>query len=181
MKNFFSSLASFFKSTPKPTPTTPPPKEDLLLDGYLTKHFKLSEFTNSATAKAKGISNDPGPQQIENLKKLAATLEQVRTLLGNNPILISSGYRSRALNTLVGGSATSDHANGLAVDFTCPRYGSAQEVCQAIAGSNLEFDQIIYEQGNTEWVHFGIGMRMRKQTLSWSPAKGYVSGIKKLS
>lgn len=147
----------------------------------LSEHFLLSEFTRSATAQARGIDNTPSLQHVANLRQLARTLERVREALGGHPIIISSGYRSPELNRAVGGSATSDHANGLAADFTCPGYGSAREVCEAIVSAGIEFDQLIYEQGNTEWVHLGLGTRMRGQVMSWSRQAGYVNGIRRLA
>lgn len=146
----------------------------------LTKHFSLRELTHSATAVSRGIRNEPNAQQLANLKTLAATLEAVRILLGNKPILISSGFRSDALNRIIGGSSTSDHSNGLAADFVCPEYGHVMHICEAIRDSGIKFDQLIYEQGNTEWVHLGVGTRMRGQVMSWSKAAGYVYGIQRL-
>lgn len=146
----------------------------------LTKHFSLRELTHSATALSRGIRNEPNAQQLANLKTLAATLEAVRALLGNKPILISSGFRSDALNRVIGGSSTSDHSNGLAADFVCPSYGHVMHICEAIRDSSIKFDQLIYEQGNTEWVHLGVGTRMRGQVMSWSKAAGYVYGIQRL-
>lgn len=147
----------------------------------LSAHFTLAELTRSDTAQARGIDNAPSPTHLANLMRLAATLEEVRAALGGMPILISSGYRSPALNRAVGGSSTSDHANGLAADFTCPRFGSVMQVCQVISISDLQFDQLIYEQGATEWVHLGIGTRMRQQVMSWSSRAGYVNGIVRLA
>lgn len=147
----------------------------------LSANFLLVEFTRSATAQAQGIDNTPSLKHVANLRKLAKTLEKVRDALGGYPIIISSGYRSPELNRVVGGSATSDHANGLAADFICPGFGSALEVCEAIIAAGIPFDQLIYEQGNTEWVHLGIGTRMRGQILSWSWKAGYVNGIRRLA
>lgn len=147
----------------------------------LTPHFTLRELTRSNTASNLGISNAPSVEHLTNLERLALTLENVRTVLGNNPILISSGYRSLAVNRAVGGSTTSDHANGLAADFTCPAFGPVSKVCQAIIDSGIPFDQLIYEQGaRSNWVHLGLGSRMRQQVLSWSPNRGYVSGLQEL-
>jgi len=147
----------------------------------LSPNFTLEEFIRSSTAASRGIDNTPGPAHLANLRALAIRLEDVRALL-RNPIQITSAYRSPALNAAVGGSSTSDHANGLAADFTSPRFGSVQKVCEAIAGSDIQFDQLIYEQkpGGVEWVHLGFGTRMRRQVLSWSPSAGYVHGLKKL-
>lgn len=146
----------------------------------LTKHFSLRELTRSATAESRGIDNAPNTDQIANLQLMATILEDVRALLGGKPIIISSGFRSAALNRIIGGSQTSDHSNGLAVDFVCPQYGHVMHICEAIRDSGINFDQLIYEQGNTEWVHLGVGTRMRRQVMSWSRAVGYVNGIQRL-
>ena len=183
IRNLLAWLADLLRPRPAqnesvvdipPAPSSPPG------DMRLSPHFLLSEFTRSSTAEARDIENRPGPEHYANLRQLAATLERVRSALGDNPILISSGYRSPALNRAVGGSATSDHANGLAVDFTCPGFGGVRAGCEAIVAAGIPFDQVIYEQGNTEWVHLGIGTRMRRQVLSWTPARGYVPGIRRL-
>ena len=120
----------------------------------LTEHFTLEELVFSQIAARRGIDNTPTPTIIENLRTTAAVLERVRTLLGDKPIRVSSGYRCPALNAAVGGSVNSAHMQGLAVDFTCAGYGSVYEVASAIASSNLEFDQLIYEFGT--WVHLGL-------------------------
>lgn len=164
------------KHEPQPDPTPQQAEEPM----RLSKHFTLAELTRSATANASGIDNSPGVRHLANLHHLAETLEHVRALLGNNPIIISSGYRSPDLNRLVGGSDTSSHSQGLAADFTCPRFGSVIEICEAIRDSNIQFDQLIYEQGSTEWVHLGIDPRMRRQVMSWSRRAGYVAGIRRL-
>lgn len=151
-----------------------------MIDIKLSPHFTLREFTRSATAEARGVSNAPTVSHLANLKTLATHLEYVRTLLGH-PVVVSSAYRNPQVNKLVGGSETSDHPKGLAADIHCRKFGSDFEVAQAIAKSGLKFDQLIYEQnGATTWVHLGFGTRMRQQVLGWKAGKGYVSGIKKL-
>lgn len=128
----------------------------------LSPNFSLSEFTFSQTAVRKGIDNTPPPDVIENLKRLALTMEQVRLVLGT-PIIVSSGYRCPELNALIGGSPTSDHRFGKADDFTSPGFGTPYEVALAISRSGIKFDQLIYEG---TWVHLGIGERMRQQLLT---------------
>jgi len=146
----------------------------------LTNNFTLAELLRSDTATARGIDNMPGSVERANLDRLAAVLQEVRDMLGH-PMLVSSGYRSPALNRAVGGSPTSDHVRGLAADFTCPGFGSVRDVCEAIAASSIAFDQLIYEQGaRSEWVHLGVGPRMRRQVLSWSPTWRYQAGIQRL-
>lgn len=150
-----------------------------MTDKQLTPHFKLSEFTRSATAESRGIDNTPDSEHLTNLINLANTLEAVRALFGGAPVVITSGYRSPALNKAVGGVATSDHANGLAADFTVKGY-TVQQAAEKIAASGIRFDQLIFEQGSTEWVHLGIGSRMRGEVLSWKKGVGYVPGIRNL-
>lgn len=144
----------------------------------LSPHFTLGEFTRSDTAQRLGLDNTPSTTHLANLYLLANTLERVRKVLGNNPILISSGYRSYEVNRAVGGVPNSNHTLGLAADFTCPGYGDVYSVCVAIHKSGIPFDQLIFEQGrNSHWVHFAIGDRMRDEVLSWSPLQGYVRGL----
>lgn len=145
----------------------------------LSPHFTLAEFTRSDTAARLGIDNTPSPEHLANLQRLAEALEGVRALLGA-PIIITSGYRSLALNRAVDGSSTSSHSQGLAADFHCPGYGSDFDVCRMIAASRLKFDQLIFEQANTTWVHFGVGDRMRREVMSWRRGRGYRNGIVKI-
>jgi ABC-type multidrug transport system fused ATPase/permease subunit len=129
----------------------------------LTDNFRLSEFTNSQTAERQGIDNTPPPAVIEVLRKTAAHMEQVRALLGGNAIVISSGYRSPALNKSIGGAATSQHTKGEAVDFTCPAFGKPADIVKAIKASSIEYDQVILEFNR--WVHISFTNKPRKQVL----------------
>jgi hypothetical protein len=108
---------------------------------------------------------------------LANTLEQVRTLLGNNSIRISSGYRCVALNRAIGSGDTSAHVLGYAVDFTCPKFGTPKEVANKIAESPIKFDQLIYEG---TWIHLSVDPRNRREVLTAHFGKGkttYTKGI----
>jgi zinc D-Ala-D-Ala carboxypeptidase len=132
----------------------------------LSENFSLEELTASETAARKGIDNTPSEEVIDNLKRLAAALQEVRALLNHRAILVSSGYRSPELNQAVGGSATSDHCKGLAADFICPSYGTPNDIVRAIAASGLSFKQVIREFD--KWVHLAIeeeGQEPRKQAL----------------
>jgi zinc D-Ala-D-Ala carboxypeptidase len=143
----------------------------------LSEHFNLDEFTASETALRKGIDNTPPPVVTEKLRMLANTLEQVRTLLGNNSIRISSGYRCVALNRAIGSGDTSAHVLGYAVDFTCPKFGTPKEVANKIAESPIKFDQLIYEG---TWIHLSVDPRNRREVLTAHFGKGkttYTKGI----
>lgn len=147
----------------------------------LSKNFKLNEFTASQTATRKGIDNTPAAPIIERLRMLANTLEQVRTLLGDNSIRISSGYRCLALNRAIGSGDSSAHVQGYAVDFTCPNFGTPKEVANKIAQSDIKYDQIIYEGGNSGWIHLSVDPRNRRDILTATFKNGkaiYTKGIK---
>ena len=135
----------------------------------LSEHFTLDELVHSRSATRLKIDNTPSPEIAQRLAKTAQGLEKVRTLLGGHPILISSGYRCKALNQAVGGSPNSAHLQGWAVDFTCPGYGPPLEIVRAIAVSPIPFDQIINEG---TWVHLSFEPSMRRKALSADCAAG---------
>jgi hypothetical protein len=138
----------------------------------LSQHLDLAEITRSDSAKRKGISNMPTPEHIENFKKLAENIfEPIRKHFGV-PIMISSGYRSKALNTAIGGSLTSQHCSGEAIDIDMD--GTANGVTNKMVfeyiKANLNFDQLIWEFGTKDapdWVHvsFESTGKQRKQIL----------------
>lgn len=128
----------------------------------LSPHFTLEEFTFSPEALRKGLDNTPDGEAIENLKRTADGLEEVRARLGY-PIYITSGFRSLRVNASVGGSSTSQHMKGEACDFICPGFGTPQEICRAIRDSEIEFDQLIYEGG---WVHISFSDSPRRSILT---------------
>lgn len=145
---------------------------------YLSPHFTLEELLASQTAARRGIDNTPTPEALHNLQRLALALEQVRSHLGGAPILISSGYRSPALNRAVGGARNSRHMQGLAVDFTAPRFGTVLQTARAVAASGIAFDQIIHEFGS--WVHLGLapsGQAPASEKLSIFTGTGYLPGL----
>lgn len=130
------------------------------------KEFTYEEMIVSQTAARRGISNTPDRTALANLMTTANHMVRVRQLLGNKPIIVSSAYRSPALNAKVGGSNTSAHTKGWAVDFTCPGFGTPLEVAKAIAASDImdDVDQLIHEYGS--WVHISFDPRNRKELLT---------------
>ena len=129
----------------------------------LSPHFTLEELTHSNISSRKGWDNSPSPEVLENLKFLAEKLEDVRGIL-RSPMLISSGYRSGALNNYLGSKRTSAHTVGLAVDFISPSFGTPKEIVQAIVDSDIEYDQVILEYDR--WVHLAFSKdEPRKQAL----------------
>jgi zinc D-Ala-D-Ala carboxypeptidase len=143
---------------------------------FLSPSFTLAEFVVSQEAARRDIDNTPPQWVVDNLARVVKTLDEIRVVLGNSPIHITSGYRTAALNKAVGGSPNSAHMQGLAADFISPRFGSPFDVCQAIIRHNVEFDQLIYEH---TWVHLGLSPEHktpRGQILTYRRGV-YVSGI----
>jgi zinc D-Ala-D-Ala carboxypeptidase len=130
---------------------------------YLSANFTVDEFVASQTAAREGIDNDLPIELLPAAKRTAYGLEMVRTLLGDKPILISSGYRSAALNAAVKGSMGSQHLVAEAVDFTCPSFGTPAQIVNTLVKSQLYYDQCILEFGR--WVHISFNERNRKQAL----------------
>jgi len=133
----------------------------------MTPHFTLAEFTASNTAIRLDIDNTPTEEALKNLQILAKGLENVRTKLDGNAIRISSGYRCIELNRSVRSKDGSYHVKGLAADFTCPGYGTVNDVMRTIANSGIEFDQLIYEFNS--WIHIGFpeeGKKARRQIFA---------------
>jgi zinc D-Ala-D-Ala carboxypeptidase len=132
----------------------------------ISEHFTLEELSFSEAAARLGLDNTPGPVVITNLGLVAAVMEGIRTLLGDGPVVVHSGYRSAEVNQAVGGVATSAHCHGLACDFVCPGFGTPAEVALAVLKSGIEYDQLILEYG---WVHVGLaqdGKQPRRQALT---------------
>ena len=118
----------------------------------LSEHLDLSEIIRSDSAKRNGISNMPTPEHIENFKILATKVfEPIREHFGV-PIRISSGYRSAELNKCIGGSATSQHSTGEAIDIDQDGTTITNKQVFDYIKDNLAFDQLINEF-NYAWVH----------------------------
>ncbi|HYA28393.1 MAG TPA: D-Ala-D-Ala carboxypeptidase family metallohydrolase [Acidobacteriota bacterium] len=145
----------------------------------LSDHFTLEELILSQTAAREGIDNTPSPVIVHNLCRLVEVLEEVRSLLGGVPMLVSSGYRSPALNQAVKGANKSAHMDGLAADFTAPRFGTVIQVANKIADSQIVYDQLIHEYGS--WVHIALAatdVTPRRENLSIFRGTGYLRGIR---
>lgn len=110
-------------------------------DIQLTHHFRLSEFTKSATAENHGVDNTPNVEQVSNLRNLCFhLLEPIREFIGE-PVYISSGYRSKRVNYLVGGDDGSQHTKGQAADIYIQK-GDLRSIYDHVV-EHLNFDQMI--------------------------------------
>lgn len=125
-------------------------------DILLSPNFHLSELLVSETARRKNIDNTPSQSIINNLTESAIKLWQpTRNALGK-PMSVNSGYRSDKLNKAIGGSTTSAHSYGFAIDFIAPSFGTPEQIVRFLVKyfhkNNIKFDQIIMEH---TWVHLG--------------------------
>lgn len=136
----------------------------------LSKHLSLAEVTRSESAKRNGISNQPTAEHLNNFKLLAEKVfEPIREHF-KVPIHISSGYRSLALNKKIGGSSSSQHCSGEAIDIDMDGTSITNKQVFDFIKQHLEFDQLIWEFGtdsNPDWVHVSYESKgkQRKQIL----------------
>jgi len=132
----------------------------------LSKNFALSEITHSNTAKRLGIDNEPTEVHLQNMQHLVDNLLQpLRDAVG--PIRISSGYRNPSLNRAIGGSSSSQHCKGQALDIQFWQMGKMMNelIYEWILDSGLEFDQMINEF-DFAWIHISLKAKdNRKQVL----------------
>ena len=121
----------------------------------ISKNFTLEELTASATAKAKGIRNEPGQTDIVNLCGLVHNVLQPLRKWWGKEVKIGSGYRSLALNRAVGGVANSQHMKGEAADLCIDGGMEKARAWFQFIKQHCEFDQLIMEHNSkgTYWVH----------------------------
>jgi len=114
------------------------------------KNFQHEDFFSSDTAVRLGINNHTtDPTILKNLSSTADLMQEVRDLL-KEPIKINSAYRCKQVNDAVGSKDTSQHLQGLACDFVCPKFGTAEEIIRAIKKAGIIVDQC-FDEGS--WCH----------------------------
>lgn len=116
----------------------------------LSEHFTLEELTATSHRE---FDNTPKANELANLMRLAAMLEQVKTVLGGKPVMINSGFRSKQVNDSVGSKDTSQHRIGCAADIRVPGM-TPNEVVKAIMASDIGYDQLIREFD--AWTHISV-------------------------
>ncbi len=137
----------------------------------ISKHITLLEATKSQSAIRNGIKNEPNEVQLEAMKLVAnACFEPIREHFGV-PLTISSFFRCEALNTAVGGSKTSQHCKGEAIDIDADGSSITNKQVFDWAKANLKFDQLINEypdeNNNPSWVHISFSKHgNRNQVLT---------------
>ncbi len=137
----------------------------------ISKNFTLEELTASATAKAKGISNNPGQTDIVNLCGLVHNVLQPLRNWWGKEVKIGSGYRSLALNRAVGGVSNSQHMKGEAADLCIDGDIQKGKSWFQYIKQHCEFDQLIWEKNpktGAYWVHvsYRCDGKNRKQVIN---------------
>lgn len=136
----------------------------------ISKYCSYEEATKSQTAIRNKIDNKPNTEEINNMKYVASKVfDKVREHFGI-PLKVSSFFRCKKLNTAVGGSVTSQHMTGEAIDIDADGSSITNAQVFDYIKNNLEFDQLIWEFGNKKnpaWVHVSLKRsgKNRKQIL----------------
>jgi D-alanyl-D-alanine dipeptidase len=143
----------------------------------LSKNFTLAEIEHSSTAKRLGINNEMPKEHITNMQRLITDIVQpMRDDLG--PIRISSGYRSKALNSAIGGSNRSQHSKGEALDLQFWSMGEMNNkvIYDWILNSGLQFDQMINEF-DFAWIHISLKETGNRRSVleAYKDKEGYTA------
>ena len=119
----------------------------------LSEHFTLEEMTHSEIGARKGYDNTPNEKEVANLRRLCGLLEKVKEVIGNKPVFINSGCRSKQVNDAVGSKDSSQHRLGCAADIRVPGM-TPKQIISACILARLPYDQIILEFDS--WVHIRV-------------------------
>lgn len=147
------------------------------------KYFTIDELCKSSTGKSLGLDNTPNEEIKGHLEELISVIDKIReewTIIvkknnwGSPAIYVHSGYRSKAVNTAIGGSKTSEHMLGYAVDFEPVNQKNLEFwkfMVDYLKRNNIPFSQLINEKpkcGVPSWIHFSINGKKgyRKQIFT---------------
>ena len=152
----------------------------------LSEHFTLGEVTK--TSYKTEDQNIPSRVAIENLKNLCEnwledlrysyyTLSHKRDSPHCEMLIINSGYRSPEVNSLAGGSPTSNHLTGCAVDIHVEGFEQAVRYASILLdiaeGTKRDFDELYIERNKagSYWIHFAVRPRDNRRKGGFIIAK----------
>ena len=134
----------------------------------LSTHVSLADATASQIAARNGLKNQPPPELIPVLRATANGIFEPLWYATDGQIRISSFYRSEAVNAAVGGSKTSQHVKGEAIDIVATGSLTNGKLYELVKDTLTTFDQLIWEFGSAKdpaWVHVSlrkVGNRMQE-------------------
>jgi len=141
------------------------------IDNMISEHISYAESIHSDAAIRAGLNNYFTQKQLATMKVTAEKIYEPLISHFGVPIYVSSFFRTKELNILIGGSSSSQHCLGEAIDMDASFYGriTNKQIFDYIK-YNLEFDQLIWEKGTDiepGWVHCSYRTRKpnRKQIL----------------
>ena len=124
-----------------------------------TKNFSYDELIASATAKRLGLDNTPTPEEKEKLRQLAEDILQPIRDAWKSPIVVTSGYRSEAVNKAVGGVSNSQHQFGEAADIKVGGKDRNRKlfnfIYKLISKGDIKVGQLIDEYSYS-WIHISL-------------------------
>ena len=131
----------------------------------ISEHITYAEATKTST----GLLNEPDNEQLIAMKNIADKLFEPLRGWHKKPIIINSFFRSKPVNKAVGGAKNSQHTRGEAIDIRAADKRDNKILFFYIFNS-LEFDQLIWEKGNTDspnWIHVSLKVKgkNRKQVI----------------
>ena len=146
------------------------------MDTRISQHITLAEVVRSQVAIRKEIDNTPDDEQLKNIKLLAEKVfEPLRKFISDErgkstPLRISSFFRNTALNKAIGGSVSSQHCKGQAMDIDVDGIYTDLDNSDIfyIIEENLDFEQLIWEFGtgfNPAWVHVSYNERNNRKEI----------------
>lgn len=128
------------------------------------KYFTIIELTKSSTAKRLKIDNTPNQEVLNNLNLLVDNILDPLRIAYGKPIVVTSGYRCKELNEVIGGAVNSQHTLGQAVDIRSVEDTPEENKKLFELAKKLPFDQLINEY-NYNWIHISYSSRHRRQIL----------------
>jgi hypothetical protein len=153
----------------------------------ISKYLSLEQAIFSVTAKNKKIDNTPPKNLVKNIELTSLNIYDKLEDVFPSMLSINSFYRSDALNKAIGGSTTSDHSIGCAIDIATNAMGRKNLLSNVKIGEfaidNLDFDQIIFEYPNKQtkdvgWIHISyrgdgiVGAKTKNRRMILIAEKG---------
>ena len=145
-------------------------KVELNKEMKLSEHFTLGELTKTSIKTED--QNIPSRVAIENLKNICENwLEALRQAQG--PLIINSGYRSPGVNKRAGGSSTSNHLTGCAVDIHVSGFEQAIRYASILLdisdGTKRDYDELYIERNSERryWIHFAVRPRDNRRKVNF--------------